>query len=404
MNGTNLNGNSDDQPAARLRGAMVDRLAAAGVLDDPKWREAFLAVPRHRFVPAFFQPVSGGGFRAVSDETDPDQWLGEVYSDEPLVTQLDGHLNAEAACPTAKTVYGTATCSSSQPSLVALMLHHLDVRDGAIVLEIGSGTGETGGRLCERLGASNVTSIEVDADLAATAAKHLDGLGYAPTLIIGDGGDGWPAGAPYDRLIATCGFPAVPVAWLTQVTPGGRIVVNLYRPLSAGVLAVLDVRGDGSASGHFARTWAGFMPTRSFQDHGAVKLYESVDRDAIGDGRDTAIGPDALDGGRDAGKSGFRLLASLTVPVHLMTVTPEDGPAEDWLLCDDGSYARHIAGRVAEGGPRKLWTELEAAHQTWTTLGRPGREAFGLTVGPDGNHILWHGDEHGWSVPIGASS
>lgn len=62
-------------------------LADEGAITSPDWREAFDTVPRHLFTPRFFLDADEGGFQAV-DSGDP-EWLASVYSDRPLVIQLD---------------------------------------------------------------------------------------------------------------------------------------------------------------------------------------------------------------------------------------------------------------------------------------------------------------------------
>ncbi|MBA2473020.1 MAG: hypothetical protein H0V41_12575 [Pseudonocardiales bacterium] len=41
--------------------ALRDELAAAGKLSSPAWQSAVLAVPRHEFVPEFYEPVHSDG-------------------------------------------------------------------------------------------------------------------------------------------------------------------------------------------------------------------------------------------------------------------------------------------------------------------------------------------------------
>ncbi|WP_329385456.1 methyltransferase domain-containing protein [Streptomyces sp. NBC_01351] len=225
--------------------AQVRELTTAGVLEDPRWRAAFAAVPRHVFVPYFWTGRGAGHERLWAEDPDPERrarWLRGVYADTPLATRLrDGRL----------------VSSSSQPSLMAKMLAALEVRDGDRVLEIGAGTGYNAALLCHRLGEEHVTTVDLDEEITESARSHLAQLGYHPTVITGDGARGCPSTAPFDRIMVTCTLPMIPLAWLDQCRPGARILA----PLSTGLIA-LTVRDPDFAEGRFLHTPAYFVPLR----------------------------------------------------------------------------------------------------------------------------------------------
>ncbi|MFD9306163.1 methyltransferase domain-containing protein [Streptomyces sp. NPDC060048] len=225
--------------------AQVRELTTAGVLEDPAWRAAFAAVPRHVFVPYFYTGRGAGNERIWSEDPDPERrarWLRGVYTDAPLATRLrDGEL----------------VSSSSQPSLMAKMLEALDVRDGDDVMEIGAGTGYNAALLCHRLGDDHVTTVDLDEEITESARSHLARLGYRPAVVTGDGARGCPSRAPFDRILVTCTLPRIPYAWLGQCRPGARILA----PLSTGLIA-LTVRDAGLAEGRFLHTPAYFVPLR----------------------------------------------------------------------------------------------------------------------------------------------
>ncbi|MFF9812101.1 methyltransferase domain-containing protein [Streptomyces sp. NPDC014006] len=228
------------------RSALVREIAASGAFaGDRGWREAFAAVPRHLFVPSYYVGVPGGYERRWGEHPDPaarERWLRGAYDDTPLATRLrDGELLS----------------SSSQPSLMATMLVALRPADGDRVLEIGAGSGYNAALLSYRLGEENVVTIDLDPDITESARRHLDAAGYHPLVVTGDGARGVPGHAPYDRIIATCGLPVIPRAWLAQCRPGGRVVT----PFATGV-AALDVRDAGHAEGRFLATPAYFVPLR----------------------------------------------------------------------------------------------------------------------------------------------
>ncbi|CAL9569517.1 Protein-L-isoaspartate O-methyltransferase [Streptomyces sp. enrichment culture] len=318
-----------EQLAASARAALVREIELSGAwAGDPVWRAAFEAVPRHLFVPYYYVGAVGGYERRWDGHPDPaarERWLRGAYVDTPLATRLrDGELLS----------------SSSQPSLMALMLAELRVADGDRVLEIGAGTGYNAALLCHRLGDDTlVTTVDLDPEITESARRHLDAAGYHPAVVTGDGARGVPERAPYDRIIATCALPAVPRAWVAQCRPGGRILT----PLATGLVA-LTVRDAGHAEGRFLSTPAYFVPLR---------------------GGERAAEPPA------PGLSGIPRRAR-----------------------DDDRFRFLLA--LTRGG-----LDPQEAYALWEREDAPPRERYGVTVGGD-NSWAWLDDPEGpyvWPLP-----
>ncbi len=178
--------------SAALRRKLVEELEAAGNLTDKAVRRAFLAVPRERFLPGCS--------------------VEEVYVDKAIVTRKDA--------------YGAPVSSSSQPAIMAIMLERLELSPGLRVLEVGAGTGYNAALLSMLAGP--VTSVELEPDLAGAAAAALKSGGYPVTVVAGDGREGWPAGAPYDRIVLTASTDTVCKPWFDQLVPGGLLQLPLH--------------------------------------------------------------------------------------------------------------------------------------------------------------------------------
>ncbi len=168
--------------------------------------EAISAVPRERFVPEF--------------EAD------SAYANIPLPI---GHRQ-----------------TISQPYIVALMTDLLDPRPDHVLLEIGTGSGYQAAVLSQLV--DQVYSVEVIAELAASAGERLESLGCTNVITHhGDGNLGWPEHAPYDGIIVTAGAPAVPPALVEQLKPGGCLVI----PVNDGMHQMLQritLDGEGRVS------------------------------------------------------------------------------------------------------------------------------------------------------------
>ncbi|HLW10753.1 MAG TPA: protein-L-isoaspartate(D-aspartate) O-methyltransferase, partial [Fermentimonas sp.] len=111
----------------------------------------------------------------------------------------------------------------SQPYTVAYQSELLKLKPGEKVLEVGTGSGYQAAVLCE-MGAT-VFSIERYEELHKTSKAILNSLGYYPNLFYGDGYEGLPEHAPFDKILITAAPEHVPEKLLQQLKIGGWMVV-----------------------------------------------------------------------------------------------------------------------------------------------------------------------------------
>ena len=112
----------------------------------------------------------------------------------------------------------------SQPFMAALMTDLLEIEPADRVLEIGTGLGYQAALLCEV--AAKVCTVEILDDLAEQAGRRLAAAGYRNLeLRVGDGAQGWPEHAPFDKIIVTAAPELIPPALIQQLKPGGRMVI-----------------------------------------------------------------------------------------------------------------------------------------------------------------------------------
>jgi len=114
----------------------------------------------------------------------------------------------------------------SQPYIVAFMTECLELEKTDRVLEIGTGSGYQTAILAELV--QEVYSIEIVENLYRTAQKCLDHLGYPNVhLKRGDGRNGWPEAAPFDKMIVTAASEQIPSALIEELKEGGKIILPL---------------------------------------------------------------------------------------------------------------------------------------------------------------------------------
>ncbi len=244
---------------AKSQSDLVSGLAKA-LPADPDIVAAFAAVDRGDFVPRYMRPprLPEGSARTWPprwesfQRSDGDSWAEHVYSPSTaLITKL-----TEQSVP---------AVSSTDPSLMAVMMKSMKVSPGARVLEIGTGTGYNAAVLSRLVGPDGVVvSIDIDSETLTAAAVRLTAYGNVKP-VHGDGRMGYPAAAPYTSVIVTGNTARVESAWLKQLTTGGMLVVNLNGPLASGIFAG-KIGSHGNARGAFIDyAEVGFTPLHSGQ-------------------------------------------------------------------------------------------------------------------------------------------
>jgi len=366
-----------------LAGRVLDRLTASGELT-PAWSAAFAAVPRHRFIPDTIWIADGAGLVPLHRCEDPHEWLQRAYASAAVITQVDdGH----PVGPGERGRY--ITSSASHPGVVALMLAAVDAQPGMRVLEIGTGTGYNAAVLAHRLGAGKVTSIEIDAQIADHARRALASTGYPVTVITGDGAEGYPTHAPYDRIVSTAAVRQVPYAWVEQTHPGGKIVTPWGTPYHNGALVCFTVTSDGTAEGRIVGDVA-FMRLRG------QRFRATIDDDQCDETtartRHTTLAPYCVTSEYDA---------SLAIGMKVPNCAPIYVPADYYPDCArlwfidpiTGSWANLVhrpdtsTYPVHQSGPRNLWDEIENAYHWWCDAGRPGPQRWRITVTAAGQQV-----------------
>lgn len=178
-----IDDNKDNYRHKGLRKKLIEQIREKGIRDE-KVLEAMMAVPRHLFFDSAFTE------RAYEDKAFP------IGSGQTI----------------------------SQPYTVAFQTELLKVKPRDKVLEIGTGSGYQAAVLY-KMGAK-VYTIERQRELYKSATALLHDLGYTGIqTFYGDGFEGLPTFAPFDKIIITAGASEIPEKLLKQLKIGGVMVI-----------------------------------------------------------------------------------------------------------------------------------------------------------------------------------
>lgn len=172
---------------ARWRNRMVDEQLVKRGINDRRVLDAMRVMPRHVFVPEEFKP--------------------QAYEDRPVPIG-EGQ-------------------TISQPYIVAFMTERLRLKPHHSVLEIGTGSGYQTAILCHL--SHYVYSIERVSRLADQAGERIGDLGYNNIEIyVGDGSQGLPDQATFDRIMVTAAVPRLPNVLCSQLDKhGGQMILPI---------------------------------------------------------------------------------------------------------------------------------------------------------------------------------
>lgn len=185
-----------------LRDKMVEIQIIARGISDKKVIDAFLKIPREKFIDKKFYT--------------------SAYDDHPLPID-EGQ-------------------TISQPYIVAIMTKLLNLTGSETVLEIGTGSGYQTAILAEL--AKTVYSVERIFTLYEKSKKILSELGYRNVFLYqADGTEGLKESAPFDRIIVTAAADRIPEALIKQLKEGGRIVIPVGERFSQDLIVGDKIHG-----------------------------------------------------------------------------------------------------------------------------------------------------------------
>ena len=172
---------------ARHRNRMVDEQLVKRGINDRRVLDAMRVMPRHLFV--------------------PEEFKRQAYEDRPVPIG-EGQ-------------------TISQPYIVAFMTERLRLKPHHSVLEIGTGSGYQTAILCHL--SHYVYSVERVSLLADQAGGRIGDLGYNNIEIyVGDGSQGLPDQATFDRIMVTAAVPRLPNVLCTQLDKhGGQMILPI---------------------------------------------------------------------------------------------------------------------------------------------------------------------------------
>jgi protein-L-isoaspartate(D-aspartate) O-methyltransferase len=365
----------------QYRDALVEVLEAQGHLASLSVKEAFAAIPRHLFVSHYYERQPGTPNWTYHEATHTQEWYERVYSDTSFITLID--------------TVGRTLSSSSQPSIMARMLELLDVQPGQRVLEIGTGTGYNASLLAQLSGnPALVTTVDIEPRVLSQATAAIEqAVGSGMTIHLGSGLHGYPAHAPYHRIIATASTPTVPLAWKEQLAPGG-ILVCVMQPgisMAGGVLKAMN--NVDNLSGRLVYG-ASFMPLHDedFQHQPARDRHINLKLPVVATFPfDTRLFDPSV-----IWTSDFQFFLYSTLPdLHIIeqigsnksTCTMlynEDQPdSHVWFSQEQGHDQVELRGKHSPA----LWRRLIQLYTLWVNIGQPSIRDYHFAMDQDGQQL-----------------
>ena len=187
-----------------LRKKLIETIKEKGITDQ-RVMDAMMAIPRHFFLDSAFDEVA--------------------YEDRAFPIAVEQTI--------------------SQPYTVAYQTQLLEVKPHEKILEIGTGSGYQCSVLAE-MGAQ-VFTIERQKTLFENNKKFAFIRKYSNIkFFYGDGFEGLPTYAPFDKILITAAAPVIPPKLVAQLKTGGKMVLPLGEYTGLQKMMRLTKKADGS--------------------------------------------------------------------------------------------------------------------------------------------------------------
>ena len=351
-----------------------------------------MAMPRHLFVRRYRERASTEWCEI--NQANLNQHLATLYADHPLTLFGEDDDNIPSTI--------------SQPSFVLRMLDLLQLQPGHNVLELGTGSGWNAAMIGHLVGPTGtVFSVEIIPEIAQRAADTIAELGISDVHVItADGGDGYAAGAPYDRIAFTAGAYDLPQGFYDQTRAGGLLLGVIKNEGGGDNLFLLKKRND-----HFESTCS--MPCGFVQMSGKYKVdsldpitLETLPEWSELQHREIARRPFWWGGkGRELfmwQTMGVRSFLGVTEPLFRAFKIPRTHPGATehhyFGLCDRANMSLVLATDdelISYGTPTATERLLHALHR-WVDLGMPSASSFQLRVYRSDQRVVTRSNE--WLV------
>ncbi len=250
----------------------------------------------------------------------------------------------------------------SAPSIVAYMTQAIDPQPSDKVLEIGTGSGYQAAVLAKLV--AEVYTIEIVAPLGHKAASVLERLRYKNVHVkVGDGYQGWPEHAPFDKIIVTCSPEKVPPALVKELREGGRIVIPVGERYQQTLY--LLVKHDGKLVSEALQPTL-FVPMTGKAESGRVVLPDPLHPSIVNGGFETVEGDPPV-------PSGWHYQRALTI-----VEAPNAPQGERYATFTNdlpGRNGHALQGFAVDG--RKV-VQLELSAQVRAKNVRPGQDPHEL--------------------------
>lgn len=375
---------TDEPGPAERRAAMVAYLRGEFGSRAERVLNGVLVTPRELFA-ARFTARTADGTSVSYDQLGPDD-------DEGLRRRLDAWralYDYEVSAVTRWADDGTLRMVLPSVADTVRLLTTADIGPFGRVLHVGTGTGYTAAVIANMLrNAEHLTTVDCDAEALVTARRALGEAGTAPGLarVVHRDGRAMLDHGSVECLVSSCDTVRIPGTWLRGMSEGGSITTT-----AGGRLITLRV-SLGRAEGRFSSVPAlgDVAPLRVPDAPSTAPLLAELAALARRGGAKQKVGAPAE--GIDFGHPTLRWLLRLVMPE--IVIHDHDGA---YVLLDTvhQSWARTTAdsSTILVGGRRRdLWSAVLTVWSGWIAGDRPDPDAYGLTVRPDGHHVLWLND------------